>query len=81
MLSASLRRARERSGISRELLSALSEVPTSRIEAWETGESEPTPTDADSAARAFGVRLRDLEGQGGWPLEGLLFRAHDKAGS
>lgn len=80
MLSASLRRARERSGISRELLSALSEVPTSRIEAWETGESEPSPTDADSAARAFGVRLRDLEGQGGWPLERLLFRAHDKAG-
>lgn len=75
MLSHSLMRARERAGIGTHLLAALSAVPEDAIRAWESGRSEPTPVEADSVARVFGVRLKDIDAPGGWPLERLLFRS------
>lgn len=76
MLSDSLQRARTRAGVSAHFLALASDVPVNAILAWEAGRSEPTPQQADSIARVFGVRIKDLDKPGGWPLERLLFRSH-----
>lgn len=80
MLAEAIRALRARAGLSPEAFAQLTGIAPATVTAWEHGRAEPSASEADAVARAFGVRMRHLSLGGGWPLERLLFRAREAPG-